>query len=264
MIQESDNTGYIAVFDSGVGGLTVLHDALEELPHEDFLYYADSANVPYGPKSASEIKKLVEDAIAKILLYPVKAIVIACNTATSIAISDLREVYNIPIVGMEPAIKVAADIDSSRKILVLATELTLKEDKYLDLVSRLDLGERVEACAMPGLVEFAEDFVFEGPEVKRYITKALSPINLDDFGTLVLGCTHFLYFKKALQEMLSSHIKIVDGNKGTVRRLSSLITRRSDDHDSHITTLLSGHKVQNEIIQPFLRAYAHGTLLLGG
>lgn len=262
MISSSDNTGYIAVFDSGVGGLTVLHDALEKMPHEDFLYYADSANVPYGSKSSEDIKRLVGEAIEKIMLHPVKAIVIACNTATSIAISDLREKYDIPIVGMEPAIKVAADVDADSKILVVATEVTLKEEKYKDLISRLDLGERVEACALPGLVKLAEDFVLDGPKVKRYLQASLQHLELETYGTIVLGCTHFLYFKKVLEDMLPSHVKIVDGNQGTVNRLHSLISHRSDDNVSKVITLLSGHRVENEIIQPFLRAYTEGKLLL--
>jgi len=255
---------YIAVFDSGVGGLTILHDALNKLPHEDFLYYADSANVPYGSKSAEEIRDLVNQAVQKIMLYPTKAIVIACNTATSIAISGLREKYDIPIIGMEPAVKVAADVHPSSKILVMATEVTLKEEKYLDLVNRLDLGDRVEPLAMPGLVDFAEDFTFEGGDVSAYLDEAWRHLNLEEYGTVVLGCTHFLYFKKVISEKLPNNIKIVDGNMGTVNRLHSLVPKRSDNNESTIITFLSGHQVENEIIQPFLRAYAHGTLLLGG
>jgi len=264
MHEDKDEEGYIAVFDSGVGGLTILHDALDKLPNEDFLYYADSANVPYGSKSAEEIRDLVSLAVEKIMSHPVKAIVIACNTATSIAITDLREKYDIPIIGMEPAIKVAADVHPSDKILVMATEITLQKEKYLDLVNRLDLGDRVEPCAMPGLVDFAEDFTFEGAEVKAYLASSLEHLDLEEYGTVVLGCTHFLYFKKVIREILPSHIKIVDGNQGTVNRLYSLIPKRSDEHDAEVITLLSGHQVDREIIQPFLRVYTQGALLIGG
>jgi len=187
-----EETKYIAIFDSGVGGLTVLHEAMSMMPNEDYLYYADSAHVPYGHRSSYEINKLVSQAVQKIMHYPIKAIVLACNTATSISVQTLRDTYEIPVIGMEPAIKVAADMDQKGKILVLATEVTLKEKKYKDLVGALDIESQVEGIALPRLVDYAEEFIFDSDDVRSYLKEAFAHVSWEDYSNIVLGCTHFL------------------------------------------------------------------------
>lgn len=211
----------IGIFDSGIGGLTVLYEALKEFPQGDYIYYADTGNVPYGNKSREEVETLVLRAGDFLYEKNIDALVVACNTATSIGIEKLRERYNIPVIGMEPAVKTALEKDKDKKILVMATELTLKEDKFKKLV-HINKGDlRVEGLPMPGLVIYAEEMKFSGKEVIDYIEKSLQPYNLKEFGTLVLGCTHFLYFKDIIRKVIPENIDIIDGNLGTVRNLMS-------------------------------------------
>lgn len=153
----------IGLFDSGIGGLTVLHQALKFLPQEDYLFYADTAHVPYGEKTKEEVREYILNAVDFIAKHNIKALVIACNTATSIVIEELRSRYDFPILGIEPAVKPAIEQSEGKqkKVLVLATRLTLQEKKYHDLVHRIDHGEIVDSLPLPGLVQFAESFEFD-------------------------------------------------------------------------------------------------------
>lgn len=251
MDREADKK-YIGVFDSGVGGLTVLHHAMEMMPHEHFLYYADIANVPYGTKSRKEIVAHVDAAIERMMKMPLKAIVLACNTATSVSASILREKYDLPIIGMEPAVKPAVLHGDPRKILVLATELTLKEEKFLELVKSLSASDRVDALPMQELVNYAEEYDFDSPGLKRYLRKAFSKVNWTEYHSVVLGCTHFLYFKILMKEIIPSHVQYVDGHIGTINHLSNQIVRNAFGTTSELKAMLSGIEVATEVIMPYL------------
>lgn len=216
----------IAVFDSGIGGLSVLHLALKKFPKEDFLYYADSENVPYGTKTKEEILKLVDQAIQNMLKNDVKAIVIACNTATSAAIKEMREKYSLPLIGMEPAVKKAVDFYGNKRILVIATPLTVKGKKLQDLIFRVDKEHLVDLVALPNLVNFAENEKFTEKEVSDYLVKELGKIDWGKYSSIVLGCTHFNYFKDSLREILPSHINFLDGNEGTINKLYSELEKK--------------------------------------
>lgn len=212
----------IVFFDSGVGGLTVLHEARRKLPAESYLYYADTKNVPYGIHTKEEVFGFVGACIDDILRTDdVRAIVIACNTATSAAIDDLRKRYQFPVIGMEPAVKPALQLvrDSGTKVLVTATPLTLKEHKFQKLLGTLEAQGRVDPLGLPGLVRFAEEGVFDGPEVHRYLQEQLSRFDMQQYGAIVLGCTHFVFFKQAIGAIVPDHVKLMDGNAGTVNQL---------------------------------------------
>ncbi|MDF2659971.1 MAG: glutamate racemase [Paenibacillus sp.] len=212
----------IVFFDSGVGGLTVLHEARRKLPAESYLYYADTKNVPYGIHTKEEVFGFVRACIDDILRTDdVRAIVIACNTATSAAVDDLRKRYAFPVIGMEPAVKPALQLvrDSGAKVLVTATPLTLKEDKFQKLLGTLEAQGRVDPLGLPGLVQFAEDGVFDGPEVRRYLQQQLSGFDMEQYGAIVLGCTHFVFFRQAIEALVPSHVTLMDGNAGTVNQL---------------------------------------------
>lgn len=247
--------GYIAFFDSGVGGLTVLHQAMALFPHEHFLYYADSANTPYGLRPSDEIDMLVQKAICDITTRPVKAIVLACNTATSISADNLRVKYDLPIIGMEPAVKIAADSDSRGRIVVLATEATLRERKYHDLITNLHIKERVEDIRLPDLITMAEEFILDGGRVETYLAERLAQIDWTEVQSVVLGCTHFIYYRNALEKIIPDEVNILDGNEGTVRRLRDVLGENIRmDGAYQLLTLLSGHHVDNEIILPYLHS----------
>lgn len=243
---------YIGVFDSGVGGLTLLHRAQELMPHEHFLYYADSANVPYGNKETSEIERLVNEAINEMMKQPIKAIVLACNTATSVSAAKLRATLDIPIIGMEPAVKPSIIEGDPRKTLVLATELTLRERKYKELVKSLNAEEKVDALPMQKLVDYAEEYDFDSPELSRYLRTSFAGIDWDQYKSVVLGCTHFLYFKDLFSKFLPSHIHFIDGHDGTIKHLSNQVALNPFGTTPKLKCMLSGHEVANEIIQPYL------------
>jgi glutamate racemase len=218
----------IGFFDSGIGGLTVLYEALNQLPREDYLYYADSANLPYGTKTANEICGYVLEAMKFITGERVKAAVIACNTATSAAIQDLRKVYSIPIIGMEPAVKPALKAVSDKRVLVLATPLTLWQPKFNGLLKDHDDQGIVDFLAMPELVTFAEEHVFDEDVLASYLENRLHDHDLTRYGAVVLGCTHFVYFEDHIRTFFPPGTEIVNGNKGTVQNLKNTLISRGN------------------------------------
>ncbi len=209
----------IAFFDSGIGGLSVLHHAMKILPHEEFIFFADEDNVPYGTKSPQEVLRFVDTAFEFLIAQDVSAIVVACNTATSVAVKKMREKYSLPIIGMEPALKVALDTFPDRKVLVAATAITITGEKIRRLISRLHAENLTELKALSRLVEFAERQEFSSAAVENYLRGELSDCDWEKFSSLVLGCTHFNYFKDTFRKILPAHVKILDGNAGTVNEL---------------------------------------------
>ncbi len=237
----------IGFFDSGIGGITVLHEALKLLPGEDYIYFADTDNAPYGTRDKSEVRELVRDAVDFIVKQNVKAVVIACNTATSAAVEDLRAVYSIPIIGMEPAVKPAVEkCDRSHKrVIVTATPLTIKEEKLKNLIDRVDNEHIVDLLPLPGLVRFAERYEFSGETVTGYLRDEFSRFDLEQYGTVVLGCTHFIYYRNIMKSIFPSHIDIIDGNRGTVNNLARILETRNDSGggDGRVEYYSSGRKL---------------------
>lgn len=209
----------IAFFDSGMGGLSVLHHAMHEMKGASFLFYADEDHVPYGVRSKEEIMVFVREAFDFLVEKGVDAIVTACNTATSVAAKTMRARYDIPIIGMEPAVKFALDRDGAHRVLVTATPLTVKGKKMQRLLGRVDKAHLVDLLALPELVSFAERLEFRSPAVRTYLEKELAPYDLEAYSSLVLGCTHFNYFKETLREIFPAHVSLLDGNAGTVREV---------------------------------------------
>lgn len=215
----------IAFFDSGIGGLTVLREAVRRLPNEDFIFFADTLHVPYGPKTREQVASYVREAAERILQCDIKALVLACNTATGAAAAELRQSYPVPVIGMEPAVKPAVEMNggSGRRVLVLATELTLSQSKYIGLVSRVDDQGIVDSLPMPELVEYCERLNFDPDELGAYFRRKFEPFDLNEYGTLVLGCTHYPYYTKLLEDLLPPQIRVIDGSAGTVRRLACVL-----------------------------------------
>ena len=208
----------IAFFDSGMGGLSVLHHAMKVLPREEFIFFADEDNVPYGTKSREEVLHFVETAFKFLAAQGVGAIVVACNTATSVAVKVMREKYSLPIIGMEPALKLALDTFPARKVLVAATAITITGEKIRRLIEKLHAQEFAELKALPQLVELAERQEFTSA-AEKYLRSELAIYDWEKFSSVVLGCTHFNYFKDTLRKILPPHVKILDGNAGTVNEL---------------------------------------------
>lgn len=210
----------IGFFDSGVGGLSVMKKAMEDMPEENFIYLGDSANAPYGIKENEEIKRLTLNGIEFLIDKGAKAIVVACNTATSVAIEELRNKYkDIPIIGIEPALKPAVELNKEGKIIIMATITTLKEKKFKALMERYAVGSEIIPLPCPGLVEYIENGVLEGRELDEFLRYKLSEHLNDKISAIVLGCTHYPFVRKAINNIVGENVKIIDGSKGTSREL---------------------------------------------
>ena len=223
----------IGIFDSGIGGLSVLHEAYHQLPEQEFIFYADTEHVPYGTRTPQEIEGYAVEITQFLLDRGAEAIVVACNTATSVAIKELRRRFDVPILGMEPAVKPAVEGTEEKRIMVIATPVTIREDKLKDLLHRVDGEHRVDLLAMPRLVEFAEREEFDSEEVHGYIKEQFSGFDKDKYCALVLGCTHFNYFKPEYRDYFGPDTLLVDGNTGTVRHLAEVLNLTiSQDKDT--------------------------------
>lgn len=211
----------IGFFDSGVGGLSVLREAVRLLPGENFIYFGDSKNAPYGIKDINEVKALTFNAVDFLIEKSVKALVVACNTATSAAIIDLREKYSriMPIVGIEPALKPAVEYKRKGKIIIMATPMTLSESKFSNLMNNYKSEAQIEPLPCPGLVELIETGVIEGDQLDKYLREKMNPFLDEGIAAVVLGCTHYPFIRKALSQVLTEKVPIIDGSRGTVKQL---------------------------------------------
>lgn len=232
------NNRPIGFFDSGVGGISVLKKAMELLPHEDFIYFGDSANAPYGDKDLETLKELSFKAVDFLLSFGCKSIVVACNTATSAAITDIREKFShIPVIGIEPALKVAIEHTTDGKILVLATNRTLLEEKFKKLSDQFSQSRNIVSLPLPGLVEIIENGDDYQEKSYAYLKEAFEDVD-KDLSAVVLGCTHYPFIKPSLRKLFSEEILIVDGSEGTARRLKEVLTEANLLHEeSHKGTL---------------------------
>lgn len=209
----------IGFFDSGVGGISVLKEAVKLLPNEDFIYYGDSKNAPYGTRSVEEVQKLSFNAAEFLINKNVKAIVVACNTATSAAIIELRNKFiDIPVIGIEPALKPAVKYSSKGRILIMATPMTLAEKKFNDLMHKYGENAEIESLPCPELVEFVENGITNGEELRNYLKAKLCLHIEKGIGAIVLGCTHYPFVKEEIKNIVRD-VPVIDGSLGTAKQL---------------------------------------------
>ncbi|MGH8559511.1 MAG: glutamate racemase [Methylococcales bacterium] len=200
----------IGLFDSGVGGLTVARHIQRELPSERLLYIADSAYAPYGTKTAAEVEQRAVTLSGYLVGRRVKALVVACNTATAAAITRLRSLYSIPIIGMEPAVKPAVSMTRTGVIGVLATAGTLNSDKFSRLQTEYGCGVRIITQACPGLVELVESGNLDGIETRRLAAEYLGNLISRGADTIVLGCTHYPFLLPLFRQIAGPDVRILD------------------------------------------------------
>ena len=211
-----DRNDYIAVFDSGVGGISVLRHLVEQMPHERFLYFGDSANAPYGTRSTEEIRALTFAAVEKLLNHNIKALVLACNTATAAAAKALRLAYpELIIIGIEPALKPAAEAFPHGTVAILATPATLRGGKLERLIARVGGECHVEKIPAPGLVELIEHGLAATPATEALLRTLLEPWQ-GKLDGIVLGCTHYPFAEAAISRILPDTV-VFDGGEGTAR-----------------------------------------------
>ena len=213
-----DKSSYIAVFDSGVGGVSVLRALRALMPGERFYYFGDSANAPYGKKTTEEVRELTLAAGKRLLEeLQCKALVVACNTATAAAITELRAEYpDRIIVGIEPALKLACDRHPGGTVGIMATDVTLREKKLAALMERVKRDCTVLRVHAPGVVELVEAGRCDTQEAVALMAQLLGPY-VGKLDALVLGCTHYPFLKNAMQQVLGGGVELLDGGEGTAR-----------------------------------------------
>lgn len=209
----------IGIFDSGAGGLSILSGIHQLLPAEQLLYVADTAHAPYGPKGTAFIQQRCETIMQFFCRHEVKAVVVACNTATAAAIADLRTRYALPIIGVEPAVKPAAAKSLSGVVGVLATSGTIASDKFLNLQHRFNNQVEIINCACPGLVEQIEKIPGDEVQLQALLKQFIQPMLDKGVDTLVLGCTHYSLIKNQIQQVAGANITIVDAGDAVAREL---------------------------------------------
>lgn len=219
----------IGFFDSGLGGLTILKVAIKRL-NADYIYVGDILNSPYGIKSKEEVRKYTFKNIEYLINQGCKIIVIACNTATSICINELREKYkDICFIGTEPAVKPAFLENNHKNVLVMATSLTLKEEKLQNLIGKLDKENKAKLLSMDKLVRIAEDEKDISYDLaNEYIKEKFSNLDFNEFSSIVLGCTHFPLFINEFENNVPKDIKIIDSADGVVSNMIKHVEEKEE------------------------------------
>lgn len=248
----------IGFFDSGVGGISVLREAVKLMPEENYIYFGDSKNAPYGERDKEQIKKLTFSAVELLIAKGCKGIVIACNTATSAAINDLRKKHkNIPIIGIEPALKPAMEIKETGKVIIMATPITLRERKFKELLKKYGDNREVVLIPCAGLVDLIEDGKRDCEETEKYLIDKLYEFKESNVHAIVLGCTHYPFIENRIRNILGENMKIIHGGEGTAkqlkRQLIQLGIKRDNNFEGEIEIINSKNEQLIELSYKLLK-----------
>lgn len=210
----------VGVFDSGVGGISVLQELIKVMPNENYIYLGDSKHAPYGTKPLEMVRQLTFENVRMLLDQGAKGLVVACNTATSAAVRLMRGMYpDLPIVGIEPALKPAALQKEHPRVLVMATPMTVQQDKFRQLMARYEEKAEIYPLPCPGLMEFIEAGDLESERLHDFLQQLLAPYLDKDLDSVVLGCTHYPFARKMIRRILGDTVTIFDGGEGTAREM---------------------------------------------
>ena len=241
--------GPIGIFDSGIGGLSVVKEIRKLLPNEDIFYVADQANLPYGERSIENVKEITDGVVRFLMNQDVKLIVIACNTATAVSLKWLRDHYpSMPFIGVVPAVKPAAAATKTRKIGVLATPATFSTELFASLVSDYAINTEVIRCELPKLVNAIENGDLRNPSTKKLLQEYIEPL-IKDVDMIVLGCTHFVFVKDQIQKIVGPDIEIIDSSEAIARQVSNILQKKglakvNDDKVGILTIYTSGQPAE--------------------
>ena len=256
----------VGLLDSGLGGISVLGEALRQLPNEDYVYYGDTANAPYGDKTPEEVLGLVHQAVERLIELRCKAIVIACNTATAAGLAHAQRTFPVPVIGVvEPGARAAAHATKNRRVGVIATKATVESDAYTKAIRHLDAGITVFSTATPRFVEIAEqglrmaegpieDFtslvstVYIRPAFQEIAREYLEPLRRCDIDTLVLGCTHFPLLKALIGGVVGREVTLISSAQEAAHDVAHILSRRgalaSEDHEPSYDFYTTGEDVE--------------------
>jgi len=236
----------IGLFDSGAGGLSVLREIVRRLPHQSVLYFADTDHVPYGDRQADEIRSFSEAITSFLVEQGARVIVVACNTASAVALYHLRARFDLPIVGMEPAVKPAAEQTHSQQIGVIATRATFQGELFARLVERFaqDTQDHTQVC--PGLVERVEAGLVDDLGTEALLREYLTPMLEAGIDSLVLGCTHYPFLRAAIERVIGPEVAVIDPAPAVARQTGRVLARLGEQHEEgagHVTYFVSGDAV---------------------
>src|ERR671932_245617 len=222
----------VGVFDSGVGGLTVLHECLVTMPHEDFVYLGDNARLPYGPRPLEETRRFAREIAAYLAAQDVKLIVVACNTATSAALPQLQEELEVPVVGViTPEAHAAVQATRNRRVGLLATEGTVEAGRYAELVHALDAGVALVAVACPRLVPLIESDDPFGAATTDAVRDYAIPLKETGVDTVILGCTHYPLIRPIFQRVFGRDVALVFSAEETAREVAETLARKGNENE---------------------------------
>lgn len=215
----------IGVIDSGVGGLTVVHELMRQLPKEQLIYLGDTARCPYGPRTKEEVQEFTWEMVDFLLTKNIKMLVIACNTATAFTLKDLNEKLDIPVIGViQPGARAAINFTKNNQVGIIGTEGTVKSGAYTDALQKIKTDIQVTALACPEFVPMVEKGILSGDYAKRVVNKSLYPLNrYKQMDTLILGCTHYPLLKNTIQEVIGEDVTIISSSEETARETSTIL-----------------------------------------
>lgn len=251
----------IGIFDSGLGGVSTLGQAMHMLPQEKFIYYGDSGVPPYAFMTGAQIRQRCREICDGFVAQNAKAIVIACNTATSAALEDLKARYDIPVLGIVPAVEDAVAQGGGGKILLLATEFILQSETLRDLIQIYAAQHEIEMRAPREIIDLVESGTIDGPQMDACIRRFFGDLNTDAFTAVIFGCTHLGFLIRGINDVLGSEIHIADGNKDTVRELIEVLNTldlcREGDRSGGVDISNSGGEPYIQNAQKMLRVHLH-------
>jgi glutamate racemase len=214
----------IAVLDSGVGGLTVVKEVMRQLPREKILYFGDTARTPYGPRPAEDVTRFTREIVDYLIRYEPKMVVIACNTATAVALEDIRSRVDVPVVGViHPGARAAIGRSKTGVIGVIGTEGTVKSGAYETALRRLSPHVEVVSRACPDFVPLVEDGNFRSEETQRAVSESLAPLHMGAMDCLILGCTHYPFLSETIAEVMGPDVTLINSAEETAREISTIL-----------------------------------------
>ncbi|NIT35421.1 MAG: glutamate racemase [candidate division Zixibacteria bacterium] len=243
----------IAIFDSGVGGLTVARELRRALANEEIIYLGDTARVPYGPKSAATVKRFGGECVEFLLHFRPKLVIIACNTASATALEDLDQIVDVPLLGViEPGARAALGASNLRRIGVIGTRATITSGAYPRAVAALDKGATVFSRACPLFVPMVEEGRTKGPVVKAVAQEYLTPLLEQEIDTLILGCTHYPVLKSVMAEVVGAGVTLIDSAETMATAAKELLAARGEGRPESAETPKQ-HFYVTDVIDEFER-----------
>lgn len=241
------NHDVIGVLDSGVGGLTVVKEVKRQLPKETIYYFGDTLRCPYGPRSREEVEMFIHEIVSFLMQYPLKALLIACNTGTAAALTSVKRRLDIPVLGViEPGVRAAIKVSRQRKIAVIGTQGTIRSQAYEQLLKSIHPEMHVYSLACPAFVPIVEKGLYRSAEAERIVKQTLAPLKEKEIDTLILGCTHYPLLQHFIAKTMGEGVKIISSAEETAAELSSILYHQqllSEDYGSNDRFFTTGSRL---------------------